>query len=135
MVAATVLAIAGSGALALTRQRDDSADPRGWPAIAGMDTRAVIELARRLPLSESASPDQPWCDHSAEVAQVLSHDFDEERVASGGGGTVLWGSDLTGTWTMVLERPDATSCVVASGVGYRDGASPRHFFTSAGLSG
>ena len=38
-----------------------------------------------------------------------------------------------GTWTVVLERPDATSCVIASGIGFRDGTSPDAYFTRVGL--
>ena len=127
---------AGNAATAaITSHDDNQANPRGWSAVAGMETSAVIELARTLPLSRDARADQPWCDQSDQLAQTLSHDFAEEKVATGAKGTQLWGSALMGTWTMVLDRGDATSCIVASGIGYRDGASPRQFFTQAGLGG
>lgn len=127
---------AGSAATgAITSRDDNQANPRGWSAIAGMDARAVVELARDLPLSAATTADQPWCDHSDQVAQTLTHDFGEEKVATGVKGTELWGSAVMGTWTMVLDRGDATSCVVASGIGYSDQASPRQFFTQAGLNG
>ena len=99
------------------------------------DPSAVAELARTLPLSDQAAGDQPWCDRQAEVERTLSHDFGEEKVATGARGMVLWGSELMGTWTMVLERADATSCVVASGIGYSDTTSPQVFFSKAGLNG
>lgn len=133
---ALALALPGAPAMAaITAHRDNLAEPRGWSAIAGMDPRAVAELAQTLPLSEDATGDQPWCDRHAEVAQTLTHDFGEEKVAAGAQGLVLWGSDLMGTWTMVLERADATSCVIASGIGYSDAASPQEFFVKAGLNG
>jgi hypothetical protein len=120
---------------AITTQADNLAAPRGWSAMAGMDPRAVAELARTLPLSDQAAGDQPWCDRHAEVERTLTHDFGEEKVATGARGMVLWGSELMGTWTMVLERADATSCVVASGIGYSDTTSPQVFFVKAGLNG
>ena len=123
-------------ALAVTQSREDNlANPRGWSAVAGMDPREVRELARTLPLSQNAVGDQPWCDRKAEVESTLAHDFGEEKVAAGHEGTTLWGSALMGTWTMVYERGDATSCVIASGVGFSDGANPGLFFAKAGLNG
>ena len=98
-----------------------------------MDPRAVRDMARDLPTSDQAAVDQPWCAPDAEVETSLRHDFEEERVASNGRDTALWGSALMGTWTVVLERPDATSCVIASGIGFRDGTSPDAYFTRVGL--
>lgn len=134
-VALALVAAGGPAIGAITSREDGGAGLRGWSAIAGTDTRAVIEMARTLPLSQQATDDQPWCAQSAEVARTLADDFGERKIATGAKGTVLWGSALMGTWTMVLERADATSCVVASGIGYSEDASPRVFFTSAGLSG
>lgn len=123
-------------AMATTLSREQTqADPRGWSAVAGMDPRAVREMARSLPLSRNAVGDQPWCDHKAAVESTLAHDFGEEKVAAGHEGTVLWGSALMGTWTVVYERPDATACVIASGVGFSDGANPGQFLTRVGLNG
>lgn len=135
LVALGMMAAGNAATAAITSHDDNQANPRGWSAVAGMETSAVIELARTLPLSRDARADQPWCDQSDQLAQTLSHDFAEEKVATGAKGTQLWGSALMGTWTMVLDRGDATSCIVASGIGYRDGASPRQFFTQAGLGG
>ena len=122
-------------AAAITTQGDNLASPRGWSAMAGMTPRAVAAMAQSLPLSENTTDDQPWCDHQIEIEETLTHDFGEEKVAAGAQGVALWGSDLMWTWTMVLERQDATSCVIASGIGYRDGASPQLFFSKAGLNG
>ena len=129
------LALALPASAAITSREDNLAAPRGWSAMAGMDPHAVAEMARSLPLSDQAAGDQPWCDHRAEVERTLTHDFGEEKIATAARGMVLWGSELMGTWTMVLDRADATSCVIASGIGYSDTTSPQVFFTQAGLSG
>ncbi|MBD9526631.1 hypothetical protein [Paracoccus sp. PAR01] len=131
---AMLLALTSLSAHAATTSREENlANPRGWSAVAGMEPQAVREMARRLPLSEQASGDQPWCGHDAEIAQTLSDDFGESRIATNANDTALWGSDLMGTWTVVLERPDATSCVIASGIGFSDAQSPQSYFTKAGL--
>ena len=129
------LALALPASAAITSREDTLAAPRGWSAMAGMDPHAVAEMARSLPLSDQAADDQPWCDHRAEVERTLTHDFGEEKIATAARGMVLWGSELMGTWTMVLDRADATSCVIASGIGYSDGTNPQVFFTKAGLNG
>lgn len=133
MTAALAAALAGPAAAAITTRDANAANPRGWSAIEGMDPRAVRDMARDLPLSDQASADQPWCAPDAEIETSLRHDFEEERVASNGRDTALWGSPLMGTWTVVLERPDATSCVIASGIGFSEGASPDAYFTRVGL--
>lgn len=136
-VALALVAASGPASGAVTSRADNaSAAPttatglRGWSAIAGQSPDAVIEIARTLPLSQEATGDQPWCAQSAEIARTLSHDFDERKVATDANGTALWGSGLTGTWTMVLERANSTSCVIASGIGYSDAAAPGAFFAS-----
>lgn len=137
MMMATALlgASLGPASAGLTSRAENAATPRGWSAVAGMEAREVREMARRLPASEEALPGQPWCGRAAEVATSLRHDFEEERVATNGRDTALWGSALMGTWTMVLERADGTSCVIASGIGFRDGAAPSAYFTRVGLNG
>ena len=131
---AAALAATSASAAILTRE-DNAAPPRGWSAIANMDPRAVREMARTLPVSQDATGDQPWCGRDAEVEAALRHDFGEAKVATNAADTALWGSELMGTWTMVLERPDATSCVIASGIGFSSDASPQAYFTRVGLSG
>ena len=97
------LALALPASAAITSREDNLAAPRGWSAMAGMDPHAVAEMARSLPLSDQAADDQPWCDHRAEVERTLTHDFGEEKIATAARGMVLWGSELMGTWTMVLD--------------------------------
>ncbi len=137
LLSATLALALATPALAATQSREENlAHPQGWSAVAGMEPRAVREMARTLPLSDVATDDQPWCGRNAEIESTLRHDFDEEKVATvAAEDTTLWGSDLMGTWTVVLERPDATSCVIASGIGFRDGANPGTFLSRAGLNG
>lgn len=132
---ALVLALPATGALATITARAENSEPRGWSAVAGMDPRSVREMARTLPVSADATDDKPWCDRNAEVEASLTQDFNEEKVATNGRDTALWGSDLMGTWTVVLERPDQTSCVIASGIGFSGGANPTAYFTQVGLNG
>lgn len=130
---ALITALAAPAGATITSRDENAANPRGWSAVQGMDPRAVRDMARDLPTSDQAAADQPWCAPDAEIEASLRHDFEEERVASNGRDTALWGSALMGTWTVVLERPDATSCVIASGIGFRDGTSPDAYFTRVGL--
>ncbi|RDW13304.1 hypothetical protein [Paracoccus thiocyanatus] len=133
---AALLAVPALSAQAAIQSRAETlAHPRGWSAMAGLEPRAVREIARTLPASASAPEDQPWCERDADLENTLRHDFGETRIADGAQGTTLWGSDLMGTWTLVFERPDATSCVIASGIGFSDRASPQIFFTEAGIDG
>ncbi|ARJ69082.1 hypothetical protein [Paracoccus contaminans] len=110
-----------------------SAPIKGWTAVAGLTGPAVLELARTLPLSAEASSDQPWCDSAAAVAHSLRSEFDEQPVTHRADGTQLWGSDLMGTWTLVLGRNDGTQCVIASGIGYQDGTNPLAFYAKVDL--
>lgn len=133
LVCAGVMLAAGAAGATITTREQNDANPRGWSAVAGMEPRAVREMARTLPVTAQGGGDRPWCDRSATVAQTLRHDFAEERIAVASGDTALWGSEVMGTWTMVLERPDGTSCVIASGVGFRSGENPQSWFVRAGL--
>lgn len=123
------------GQAAVTTREENLANPRGWSAIAGMDPRAVRDMARGLPLSDQAMGDQPWCARDAEIETALQDDFDEQKIATNARDTALWGSEVMGTWTVVLQRDDATSCVIASGIGFSRAVNPQTYFTKVGLGG
>lgn len=106
---------------------------KGWTAVAGMSGPDVLHLARTLPLATDATGDQPWCAAVAEVRDALKSEFDETLVTRRADGTQLWGSDSMGTWTVVLTRHDQTQCVIASGIGYEDGANPLAYYAKVGL--
>lgn len=106
---------------------------RGWTAVAGMSGPEVVELARTLPVETEASGHVPWCDAAPVVNAALKTEFEENLVTRRADGTQLWGSDLMGTWTVLLERADNTHCVIASGIGYQDGVDPGAFYAKVGL--
>lgn len=138
LLAATLAALvalpAGQAGATITPREENAGNPRGWSAVAGMDPRAVREMARSLPVSADAGPGQPWCDRNAEIESALRDEFDEHKVATNSRDTALWGSELMGTWTVVLERPDSTSCIIASGIGFNSGESPQTYFVKVGLN-
>ena len=118
----------------ITSRRDNAADPRCWSAVAGLTPRAVRDLVRHLPPSDQSAT-RPWCSPAAEVEATLRLDFLEERIGRGRQDTTLWGSEQRGTWTMLLERPDAVDCVIASGTGFSRRRPPDYYFDKAGLGG
>ena len=134
--AATLLPASAMSAIESFRGPD--VQPRGWSAVAGSDTASVIEMAATLPAGDMAEGDTPYCDADPAIARTLSQDFGESLVEGtriAGNDAQLWGSHVLGTWTLVLARPDATSCIVASGIGYRDSANPDIYYAKAGLEG
>lgn len=111
--------------------------PRGWSAIEGSDAAALIGHADSYGTGGDAAPGDPYCDASKTIARTLSHDFGETLVQDaklGRAVTQLWGSDLMGTWTLVMARDDEVSCVIASGIGFRTDVDPRTFYVQAGLT-
>lgn len=105
-------------------------NPRAWSAISGADTASVMRSVRSQTVNGA---DTPYCDATSTVRSTLDHDFGEGFVSKGKNGTELWGSPIMGTWTLVMDRGDQTSCVVASGVGFDEKASPQRYFSLAGL--
>lgn len=144
---ATPLAALALGALTLLPStalsaiesfRGTDLEPRGWSAVAGTDTASVIEMAATLPATDMGAGDTPYCDADPAIARTLSQDFGESLIDGAtidGRDAQLWASPVMGTWTLVLARPDATSCIVASGIGYRDNTNPDVYYTQAGLAG
>lgn len=123
---------------AVERFRGSDVQPRGWSAVAGSDTASVMEMAATLPAGDMGEGDTPYCDADPEIARTLSHDFGESLIDGAkidGRNAQLWGSPVLGTWTLVLARPDATSCIVASGIGFRDNTNPDLYYARAGLAG
>lgn len=54
------------------------------------------------------------------VSDALAQQYGEVRKGLGLQGETslleLWASDDTGTWTILLTRPDGTTCILASGI-------------------
>lgn len=118
---------------AIDGSKHPEAAVKGWTAVAGMSGPDVLNLARTLPVVTESSGDQPWCAPTAEVGNALKSEFEETLVTRRADGTQLWGSDTMGTWTVVLTRADQTQCVIASGIGYQDGANPMAYYAKVGL--
>lgn len=63
--------------------------------------------------------DGPPCGPRKALTKKLEQSYGETRQSIGltGGNAVfeVWVSDKTGSWTMLLTRPDGTSCVLAVG--------------------
>lgn len=84
-----------------------------------------------------ALPTDPYCDTPDVVDISLSEDF-AERIslsAMNPDGTRMdfWSSDLMGTWTVTYTRADGIMCVVTSGTGWAEGASPAAIMRGAGV--
>lgn len=136
LAGATLLPAAAFPAVESFRGADTQ--PRGWSAVAGSDTASVIEMAAALPATDMGEGNSPYCDTDPAIARTLAQDFGESLIDGSkidGNDAQLWGSPVMGTWTLVLARPDATSCIVASGIGFRDNANPDVYYAKAGLAG
>ena len=70
LVALGMMAAGNAATAAITSHDDNQANPRGWSAVAGMETSAVIELARTLPLSLSYFTSQFSFNYTALFAAV-----------------------------------------------------------------
>ena len=132
------LTLAGSVMLltaipALSATRPDQ-PVQAWSAMEGVEVAALLDQAQDLPTSDMAVGDQPYCAVDEEIQATLKHDFNEAPVdASRKPGTELWGSDQMGTWTLVATRPDETSCIIASGIGFDQGKDVEVYYRTAGL--
>ncbi len=137
LIAAMTVALptAQAGAVADARHQLGTA-PRGWSAVEGSDAATLASHVDDYKAGDQAEPGEPYCDAAPTITETLSHDFGEALVSDtklGADVTQLWGSDVMGTWTLVVARQDDLSCVIASGIGYTSGANPDLFFAQAGL--
>ena len=134
-MAGSVAALMAMPALSATRPWDAVvAFVQAWPAMAGVETATLLEQAQDLPTSDMAVGDQPYCAADSEIHQTLQDDFNEAPVPGDGhAATELWASDQMGTWTLVAPRPDDTSCIIASGIGYDAARDPDVYYQTAGL--
>jgi hypothetical protein len=82
--------------------------------------------------------DEPHCAPHAQLAANLTHDFAERpvenRFRGDGLEMQLWASTLMGTWTLVHLGSDGIACIVTSGTGWTDAASPDDVFLTAPLA-
>ena len=131
VMAGSVAALMAMPALSATRPDQPV---QAWPAMAGVETATLLEQAQDLPTSDMAVGDQPYCAADSEIHQTLQDDFNEAPVPGDGhAATELWASDQMGTWTLVAPRPDDTSCIIASGIGYDMARNVDVYYQTAGL--
>lgn len=131
VAASSVVLLTAMPASALTRADQPV---QAWPAMADSDAATLLKEVQDMPLSDMALGDQPYCAADAEIRQTLEHDFAEARVdGNRHPGAELWGSASMGTWTLVAPRADDTSCIIASGIGYKPGRAIEVYYKTAGL--
>ncbi|MDP5306992.1 hypothetical protein [Paracoccus spongiarum] len=132
------LGLAGSIALLLSGPAVAATRPdqpvQAWPAMQDRPVGVLLEQAQSLPNSDMTVEDQPYCAANTEIHATLQNDFGETRVeATRDDDAVLWGSEQMGTWTLVAPRSDDSSCIIASGIGFRAGRDIEVYYRTAGL--
>ena len=72
-----------------------------------------------IALSTTAVSAMPHCAARDSVVASLQDRYAERHIASGlqsdTGLLEIWASDVDGSWTVLMTRPDGQTCVVASG--------------------
>lgn len=106
-----------------------------YPAYAGTDDVSIYDMPGMTP---SDAYDRPLCQDSAAMVASLDHDFAEtlmDTSIQGDGLRIeLYASTLMGTWTLVHKGDDGISCIVSSGTGWTDAASPEQVLAKADLA-
>ena len=85
----------------------------------------TLALIFAIPTVSFAQP-QMQCGKRDQVTAKLEKQYSEfQRGAGLGGGMIfeLWTNGDTGSWTILLTRPDGVSCIYAAGEDWQD-ASP-----------
>jgi hypothetical protein len=72
-----------------------------------------------ITMGAQAAVAMPHCGSRDDVVSTLVDQFDETHRASGlesaTGLMEIWASDIDGSWTILLTRPDGQTCVMATG--------------------
>ena len=88
----------------------------------------LIILSLQPLVALAAQPAQPICDERKSVVKKLFDVFGETLKSVGlekaGGVIEVYSSDETGSWTILITRPDSISCLVASGQMWEQEAIP-----------
>ena len=85
--------------------------------------RQPLAIAAALAAASAAQPLlADSCAPREDAVAYLADEYGESRQGIGlsSDGTVMemFSSTETGTWTITVTRPDGTTCMIASGVGY-----------------
>lgn len=132
LMAGSVAFLAAMPALA---SRISDQPVQGWSAHRDMAPVQLLERADDMPSGDMIASDAPFCASDAEIRATLRNDFNEAPIDSHGQEVAqLWGSQQMGTWTLVAERSDQTSCIIASGIGFDPERKAEVYFETAGLT-
>ena len=81
------------------------------------------------PAAAGGSGSPPVCAERAELVARLTGTFGERRqsygLARGRGLVELYANPRSGTWTILLTRPDGTACLIAAGEAWEADGVPR----------
>lgn len=134
------LGLIASGYVAVSSQIDArvAAAPAqivAYPALAGTDDLSIYDMPGVTP---DEAYDRPLCQDSATMVAALDHDFAETLVDTSlqADGLVmeLYASTVMGTWTLVHKGDDGISCIVSSGIGWTETATPDQVFAQSNLA-
>jgi hypothetical protein len=85
---------------------------------------AASLVAASIVVVAPAHAQQPLCGERASLVTQLERKYGEARRAVGlqGGSVMLevFASNDTGTWTILLTRPDGVTCAMAAGEAWRE---------------
>jgi hypothetical protein len=77
----------------------------------------LVVLTAVLPSAARATP--AFCAERARIAERLETEYSEQLVGGGmqsqTGLIEVWAATTGATWTILMTRPDGTSCVMATG--------------------
>ena len=86
---------------------------------ASLLARAVISLALLSATPHAEAQDRMACAERAQVVKKLEERFGETLRSVGlhqnDGVVEVYSSEKTGTWTILMTRPDGISCLLAAG--------------------
>lgn len=81
--------------------------------------KGVFTFILTTALGVQAAVAMPSCGSRDDVVSTLVDQYDETHRASGleseTGLMEIWASDIDGSWTILLTRPDGQTCIMATG--------------------
>jgi hypothetical protein len=90
--------------------------------------RAVISLGLLAATPQARAEDRRACAEREQVVQKLEEKFGETLRSIGlhqnDGVVEVYSSEATGTWTILMTRPDGMSCLLAAGELWEQDAKP-----------
>ena len=90
--------------------------------------RALTALGLLAGTPSAEAEERPRCAERALVVQRLAERYGETLRSMGlhrnDGLVEIYSSDATGTWTILMTRPDGTSCLLAAGQLWEQDAAP-----------